>query len=64
MSLRIRRGTNDERTQLTFEQGELAWTTDTKHLYVGDGSTIGGTNVIKNSAGVGVVWNESTQRWM
>lgn len=43
MALRLRRGTDAERQLITPVQGELIYTTDTKLLYVGDGSTAGGT---------------------
>jgi hypothetical protein len=42
MALRLRRGTNAERTAITPEAGELVYTTDTKKVYVGDGTTTGG----------------------
>jgi hypothetical protein len=42
MALRLRRGTNAERTAITPEAGELVFTTDTKKVYVGDGTTTGG----------------------
>ena len=42
MSLKIRRGTNAERLTITPAEGELIYTTDTKNLYIGDGSTSGG----------------------
>ena len=45
MSLRIRRGTNAQRTGVTFLEGELIYTTDTKKLFVGDGTTVGGVAV-------------------
>ena len=45
MALRLRRGTNAERTAITPEAGELIYTTDTKKVYVGDGTTAGGTIV-------------------
>jgi len=45
MALRLRRGTNAERTAITPEAGELVYTTDTKKVYVGDGSTTGGNIV-------------------
>ena len=45
MALRIRRGTNAQRLLITPLQGELIYTTDTKQLFVGDGSTVGGTAV-------------------
>ena len=45
MSLRIRRGTDAQRAGVTFLEGELIYTTDTKKMYVGDGSTVGGIAV-------------------
>jgi hypothetical protein len=42
MALRLRRGTNAERTAITPEAGELVYATDTKKVYVGDGTTTGG----------------------
>jgi hypothetical protein len=45
MALRIRRGTDAERQSITPLEGELIYATDTKELYVGDGSTIGGVLV-------------------
>ena len=56
MPLRIRRGTDAERVANNFRpaQGELIFTTDTKKLYVGDGSTIGGTLVTGEGGGGGV----------
>ena len=42
MALRLRRGTDAERLLITPVQGELIYTTDTKKLYIGDGTTIGG----------------------
>jgi len=42
MPFQLRRGTNAERLTITPLAGEIIYTTDTKLLYVGDGSTIGG----------------------
>lgn len=50
MSLKIRRGTDTERLTITPAEGELIYTTDTKELYVGDGSTVGG-NVVTGYTG-------------
>jgi hypothetical protein len=46
----IRRGTDVQRrtanvTGITFDQGEPAYCTDTKRLFVGDGAVVGGTAV-------------------
>lgn len=45
MPLKFRRGTNADRTTITPEQGEPIYTTDTKKLFIGDGSTAGGVEV-------------------
>lgn len=45
MALRLRRGTDTERQLITPVEGELVYVTDTKELYVGDGSTVGGIRV-------------------
>jgi filamentous hemagglutinin len=45
MSLKLRRGTNAERLAFTPALGELIYTTDSKQLYAGDGTTVGGTLV-------------------
>lgn len=45
MAFKIRRGTNAERLTITPAQGELIFTTDTKRLFVGDGTTQGGVAV-------------------
>ena len=45
MALRLRRGTNAQRALITPLDGELIYTTDTKKLYVGDGTTAGGLAV-------------------
>ena len=45
MTLKIRRGTNSQRQTITPESGEPIYTTDTKKLFIGDGSTPGGVDV-------------------
>jgi len=45
MTLRLRRGTDTERLSIVPAEGELLYTTDTKEIYVGDGSTLGGLRV-------------------
>lgn len=55
MAFKIRRGTNAERLTITPAQGELIFTTDTKKLYVGDGSTVGGVAVIEGLASTNYV---------
>lgn len=49
MPLQIRRGTDSQRTGITPTAGEPVFTTDTKKLYIGDGSTAGGNLVGGNS---------------
>ena len=45
MALKFRRGTDSGRSAITPAEGEPIFTTDTKKLYVGDGSTAGGIAV-------------------
>ena len=45
ISVQIRRGTSSQNTSFTGAVGELVYTTDTKDLYVHDGSTAGGAIV-------------------
>ena len=42
MALQIRRGTDAQRQGITPKAGEPIFTTDTKKLFIGDGSTAGG----------------------
>ena len=63
MSLRIRRGTDAQRQTLTFDQGEVVYTTDTKKVYIGDGITAGGQNILATSGGTGVTFNATTQQF-
>jgi hypothetical protein len=51
MAFQLRRGTNAQRSTITPLQGELLYTTDTKTLYVGDGTTAGGTIVSGGGGG-------------
>jgi hypothetical protein len=39
---KFRRGSNDERKSVSFDQGEPVFTTDTKRLFIGTGSLSGG----------------------
>lgn len=45
MALQIRRGTDSQRALFTPRAGELIFTTDTKDLWVGDGTTQGGVQI-------------------
>ena len=61
MSLRIRRGTESQRTGVTFNSGEIVWTTDLQQLWVGDGVTQGGKPVVgPNITGYGLTYNNTT----
>jgi len=40
--IKIRRGTDASRKLVKFEEGEVVYSTDTKRVYIGDGSTDGG----------------------
>ena len=63
MSLRIRRGTETQRTGVTFDTGELVYTTDTKQLWIGDGVTAGGSPIVgSNITGYGLTFNASSKR--
>ena len=62
MSLRIRRGTDLQRQTIIFDHGELLYTTDIKQLFIGDGATTGGTHVLSTTAGLGLTWNNTTQK--
>jgi hypothetical protein len=45
-NLQLRRGTEAERVQITPLEGEPIYTTDSKKLYIGDGSTAGGNEIV------------------
>jgi len=51
MSLKIRRGTNSERLTIIPDEGELLYTVDTKKIFVGDGTTTGGSLVTGGLSG-------------
>jgi hypothetical protein len=61
MSLRIRRGTDAQRQSVQLDLGELAYTTDTQKLFVGDGTVLGGHNILATSAGTGLIFDSITQ---
>lgn len=50
MALQLRRGTDAERVNVTFAEGELIYTTDNQKLWVGDGITEGGIAVISEDS--------------
>jgi alpha-tubulin suppressor-like RCC1 family protein len=43
VKFKARRGSESQRTQVVFDEGEILYTTDGKRLFVGDGATSGGT---------------------
>jgi hypothetical protein len=47
--IRIRRGTNSQRKEVLFEEGEFVYVNDIKRLYVGDRKTYGGVRVTNNN---------------
>lgn len=49
-TIQFRRGLEANRTGITPAQGEPLWTTDDKKLYVGDGSTAGGIDLLSSVA--------------
>lgn len=64
MALRIRRGTEAQRTAPPyFESGEIVWTTDYNQLWVGDGITQGGIPVVgSNITGHGLTYDNVTHK--
>lgn len=64
MALQIRRGVDGSgaggRLTITPDTGELLYTTDTKRLYVGDGTTVGG-NIISGGGLANVVEDTTPQ---
>lgn len=47
MAIQIKRGTEAQRSAVTFKEGELVFVTDKKELYIGDGSTAGGIKLFE-----------------
>lgn len=45
LKLLVRRGSNEERKNITLSEGELGYAVDTKKLFIGDGATPGGIPV-------------------
>jgi len=63
MSLQIRRGTDSQRQTVTFDLGEIVYTTDSKKLYIGDGATPGGNNILSTAVdgNHGITWDNASQ---
>jgi len=51
MPFLVRRGTDSQRLTITPAQGEIIYTTDTKNVFVGDGTTLGGNQITGTFAG-------------
>ena len=51
VKLKVRRGSDDQRKQITLDQGEVGYTLDTRRLFVGDGTTLGGRVIGNTSIG-------------
>lgn len=59
MALQIRRGTDVDRQGITPKAGEPIFTTDTKKLYIGDGTTAGGI-IVDTTSGISNVVEDTT----
>lgn len=44
VKVKVRRGTDAQRRQITLDQGELGFTTDFQRFFIGDGATVGGVS--------------------
>ena len=63
MALRIRRGTESQRTGQIFNSGEIVWTTDLQQLWVGDGVAQGGVPAVGlNITGYGLTYNTGSHK--
>jgi len=64
MALQLRRGTDAQRLTVLPQAGELIFTTDNKALFIGDGVTTGGINVLASAFPAnnpsGLIWNSIT----
>lgn len=59
MALQIRRGSDVDRQGITPKAGEPIFTTDTKKLYIGDGTTVGGI-IVDTTAGLSSVVEDTS----
>jgi hypothetical protein len=64
MPFLVRRGTNNQRLTVTPAQGEIIYTTDTKNLFVGDGTTLGGNLITGTFAGGTLSSNLNTSTFL
>ena len=51
VKLKVRRGSDAQRKEITLDQGEVGYTLDTRRLFVGDGTTAGGKVIGNISVG-------------
>jgi hypothetical protein len=77
MAIKLRRGLEEERVTILFEQGEIVYVTNTKKVYIGDGLTVGGNlvtgeellskldDVVLTSLGNGnlLIYDSTLQKW-
>lgn len=49
MSFRLRRGLDADRQTIVFDEGELIYVTDTKKIFIGDGTTTGAIDIIAST---------------
>jgi uncharacterized protein with beta-barrel porin domain len=47
MAVRIKRGLSTSVSALTFQEGELVFSTDNKKVFIGDGTTVGGIKIFE-----------------
>lgn len=64
MPFLVRRGTDNQRLTVTPAQGEIIYTTDTKNLFVGDGTTLGGNLITGTFAGGTLSSNLNTSTFL
>lgn len=48
--IQFRRGLNNQRSGIVFNNGEPAWATDTKEFFIGDGVTSGGVGMVSQNS--------------
>ena len=60
--IKLRRGPDSERRNITFESGEAGYSTDVKRIFIGDGTTMGGS-LIGNQNTIGSLPNPSAIKY-
>lgn len=61
-TIKIRRGLSTARTGVTPAAGELLYTTDTRQLFVGDGTTPGGNPILGPWAYLATQWSTAPSK--